>query len=125
MKRNLLDREVVRSFETPREIAHVPLGGKHGAGKFATLYWSDWLALQKLGLSPYWSLTANNIQSRDRSGRNRAVARVILDLGPKEKVLYKDGDGTNLRRSNLVATKGYALREAVPTLIEHPALEDA
>lgn len=85
------------------EIAVVPLGkdGQHG---HAFINLEDYRWLMKAGSSGNWSKLSRGYvvaPSRKVDGNNVIVARVLLRLGEREFVSYKDGDPTNLRRSNL------------------------
>jgi hypothetical protein len=95
-------------------IALVPLGRQGRFGN-AIIGESDLELLDSLGLSLRWNRLAKSGQvvapcSR-ASGSCVQVARVLLDLGPGENVSYRNGDHTDLRRSNLaVNPEGYAIR---------------
>lgn len=95
-------------------LALVPLG-RGGSKGLATIAEEDLALLQELGLSLSWNRMAGTgaVTSPARKASNSyvQVARVLLDLGPGENVVYLDRDPTNLLRSNLdVNTNGHAIR---------------
>lgn len=99
-------------FETDsigQSIAILPLGPEGNKGN-AILCRDDLLFLHSLGLSIKWNrlskigyVTAPCAFVR---GGHLLPARVLLNAGPRQTVRYKDGDPTNLRRSNLSLEEG-------------------
>lgn len=124
-------RTPVRTIDqSGREIIRVPLAKAIG---MAVLDAADFDQLMALGLSPHWYLNGTTTHGYVRAGLNTrgkgvGVARVILGVGSGRIVKYRDGDPTNLIRSNLVVAKGAAKRTDVMLLrppVEHhlPARE--
>jgi hypothetical protein len=90
------------------EIGLVPLG-KNGCKGMACLSKSDIYFLATLGLSFTWDRLPSGhvIASASRSPSKHVYpSRVLLDAGVGESVTFRDGDASNLRRSNLVKIVG-------------------
>lgn len=84
-------------------IIKVPLG--RNTGKYAEIDATEWGYLRELGLSPNWSIGANNnVKAHCGLSPNNyvLVARVLLDCGEQEIVKYKDLNPLNLRNSNIM-----------------------
>jgi hypothetical protein len=72
--------------------------------KPAILYLEDFNLLKSLGLDFQWRLNSNVVFSKG----NLPVARLIANPADGEKVQYIDENRLNLKRSNLVVSKGQA-----------------
>ena len=88
-------------------IAVVPLA----RGSSATIDARDLEDLLQRGLTPNWTLntTAGGhayVRAQGRHGNLLMVAREVLGARPGEIVAYRNGDSTDLRRSNLHIAKG-------------------
>lgn len=95
-------------------LVHVALACTH---ERATLYAEDYERVIADGFSPYWAIASTGgrqryvlVQARSPSnvGRSLTVARLVAQAGKGQRVGYSDGDRLNLRRENLVLTKGPA-----------------
>jgi len=97
-----------------RRIARIELAKLPGV--FATVDAADYDEWLSQGLSPRWYLNADGPRSNARlvfrlarvAGGVAGVARHLLNPGNGRKVLYRDDDRLNLRRSNLFSTPGKA-----------------
>jgi hypothetical protein len=107
----------VKTFHDARGsvVAMVPLNG--GARGYALIDWSDLQAIVAAGLTTVWNLNHNGrnhsyvrCYQRNASGQRVGVARAIVGASARQIISYRDGDRTNLRRSNLVIGKGRAKR---------------
>lgn len=90
------------------EIGLVPLG-KGGSKGNAVLSKSDIYYLATLGLSFCWDrLPSGHVIAHASLSPTRHVypVRVLLDCGPGEQAVHRNGDNTDLRRSNLVKIVG-------------------
>jgi len=85
-----------------KELAIVPL--MNSTDK-ATIYDSDFKLLMELGVTPYWKWSTGQVSVGNGNG-NLSIARLLLDAGKGQKVVYLDQDRTNLRRENLVLSTG-------------------
>jgi hypothetical protein len=85
-----------------KEVAIVPL--MNSTDK-ATIYEDDFRLLMGLGLLPYWKWSTGQVCVGNGNG-NLSIARLLLDAGKGQKVVYLDQDRTNLRRENLVLSTG-------------------
>lgn len=110
------DRRIIRHTidEVGRKLSLVALG-RGGSKGIATIAEEDLALLQELGLSLSWNRMHSTgvviAPAKKASNSFVQVARVLLDLGPGENVVYLDRDPTNLLRSNLdVNTNGWAIR---------------
>jgi hypothetical protein len=90
--------DILHSTEYGREIVSVPLRNSTGR---AILYAEDFTMLLNLGLAPTWVYEHQQVFSGKVS-----VARLIVDAGPRQQVIYCDKDTCNLRRDNLAVTVG-------------------
>lgn len=90
----------------------VPLGpgGNKGTASIAS---EDYSLLIELGLSESWNLSPRGYVIAPccrASGSSVLVARVLMDCGPGQNIIYLDRNRKNLLRSNLaVKRNGYAL----------------
>jgi hypothetical protein len=104
--------EVIHFKEGADRLVSVPLGA---SDKKAILLETDFDDLMALGVSPRWKLYHGQVMARN-GGRDFAIGRLIRHATKGERVDTKDGDPTNLRRSNLVLTPGqshYSARDMV------------
>ncbi|WP_139221370.1 hypothetical protein [Bosea sp. OK403] len=88
--------------EGGRRAVFVPLLG--GIRGYATIDEADFRSLLDAGLSSRWSIQVRGSVTAPcagASGNTVSVARVLLDCGEGESVVYLNGDSTDLRRSNL------------------------
>lgn len=89
--------------ENAREVAVVPLqNGRKGA---CIIDLDDWQFLISLGMSTALNRLKNGtiVTPCSRSNTNwLVVARILMDAREGEAVICRDGDNSNLRRSNLV-----------------------
>lgn len=81
------------------------------SGESARLDAHDWERLLLRGVTPNWTLnTTARGHAYVRAQRSRGnlvmVAREVLDARPGEIITYRNGDRTDLRRSNLQIAKG-------------------
>lgn len=88
-------------------IAIIPLTG----GRCARLDLGDWEGLLLRGVTPNWTLNASKkghayVRAQGRHGNLLMVAREVLGARPGEIAAYRNGDSTDLRRSNLHIAKG-------------------
>lgn len=84
-------------------------------GVFATVDEEDFRRLVAEGYPKRWFINMSSTGywyvrfSSDRYlGKLESVGRVIMNAPKGRVVKYRDGDRTNLRRSNLYLTRGYA-----------------
>jgi hypothetical protein len=84
------------------ELVKVPLVRSE---KTAILLEADFDDLMSLGISPRWKLYHGQVICRN-NGRNITIARLIRHAAAGGRVDNRDGDPTNLRRSNLVLRPG-------------------
>jgi len=93
-------------------IALVPVDCR--GEQFATINKDDLEYLLKLGLSPTWNVLRGGYVyavAHRATGGHVSVARVLLDAGPGQHVIYLDGNKLNLRRSNLcLSNQGWSTR---------------
>ena len=98
--------------DSGRAIVLVPLGEHQGT---ATLYQEDWRRLIDAGYRGSWFLDSNGTGSQYvklmHRGRNRRVARLLMDEPSNRVVRYRDRDPTNLRMENLVLSTRLEVRE--------------
>jgi hypothetical protein len=97
--------------ENFREVALVPLSG--GSKGCAILDADDCYFLKSLGMSLVWDRLPNgNCIAHSSLSPTKHVypARVLLDAGVGEAVIFRDRDNSNLRRSNLVRVAGHGKR---------------
>lgn len=97
--------------ENGRQVGLVPLKG--GSKGVSILDLDDVYFLASLGLSLNWDRLPNgNCIAHSSLSPTKHVypARVLVDAGVGESVVFVDGDNSNLRRSNLVKVKGHGKR---------------
>jgi hypothetical protein len=94
--------EIMHSVEGTRPIVIVPLTNSERKVK---LNEDDYLELERLGVGLPWRWNQEQVWVRNNN-RNISVARLILDADKGEKISFKDGDPSNLIRSNLVRIPG-------------------
>lgn len=98
--------------ENFREVALVPL--KQGSKGCAVLDKDDIYFLASLGMSSFnWDRLPNGNVTAHASlspTKHVYVARVLVDAGVGEAVIFRDRDNSNLRRSNLVKVQGHGKR---------------
>jgi hypothetical protein len=85
----------------------------------AVIFKEDFDFLLSLGVDPRWRLSANLVLVR---GKHEPVSRLIVDARKGEKVRYKDGDPTNLRRSNLFKVSGAGKSDAQEKQKTNPSM---
>lgn len=97
---------------TPERVVLLPLHGKHGEGRAATLDAEDHARLHVLTAGP-WSLISNGkgrfyVASRyGIDGSDTVIlARWVVGAGRGDVVAYLDGNPLNLRRKNLRLLRG-------------------
>jgi hypothetical protein len=83
-------------------LVAVPLGS---SGKKAVLNEEDFDNLILMGVSPVWSYSQEQVLVRNKK-KSLSVVRLLVDAEAGTHVRYRDGDSTNLRRSNLVIADG-------------------
>ncbi|HUI14195.1 MAG TPA: hypothetical protein VL048_12085 [Xanthobacteraceae bacterium] len=106
--------EIVHSLEDNRKIVVVPLAN---SCRNVKLDETDYRELEHLGVGLPWRWSQEQVWVRNNN-RNISVARLILDADKGEKISFKDGDPSNLVRSNLVRIPGssqYRARDQVVT----------
>jgi hypothetical protein len=109
-------RQIRTSNQFGRKLVHVPVG--RNGEKEAVLYKEDWDTLNELGVSPNWCTIGNSVASRG-GGKACLLARVIADLKAGERIIYRDGNGLNLRRENLrKQAKGWSLHHDRERLLD-------
>lgn len=84
-------------------VALVSLGPEGRKG-YATVDEADLELLVSLGLSLKWNRSPQGMikaPASNASGNSVSVARVLMDAGIGQSVSFRDGDTTNLSRSNL------------------------
>lgn len=99
------------------EIVKVPLGR---SGKFALTNAADYDRLQREGVTGAWFLNGNGTgrdyvramlsRTSGLKARQISVARALMGLSDRKVVKCRNGDLTDLRRGNLRAASGRALR---------------
>lgn len=97
--------------ENSKQVALVPLSG--GSKGCAILDLDDAYFLKSLGMSLVWDRLPNGnciAHSTLSPTKHLYPSRVLLDAGIGESVVFRDGDNSNLRRSNLVKIKGHGRR---------------
>lgn len=112
----MLPTRVARRFtdsETGEELVAIPLAKDRGE---AILSATDWDRLNALGLTTNWCLNGANGRQYVRApvdtiGKLVTVSRAIAGAGQDQIVRYVDGNPLNLRRENLVVTRGRARRK--------------
>jgi hypothetical protein len=96
----------------------------HQPDMFAVLYEEDLEELIKLGVKMQWKWQNGNVWSQN-SGQRLSIARLILDAGVGEQVLFLDRDPLNLLRENLIIAPGggrYRARDQI--VLTHSFLKD-
>lgn len=94
-------REIWQYVENDTDLVTcVPLN-KEGAKGTALVDPADYDELMKRGVSGNWYRTSNGHVGVAVRGKNELVARLLLNLGPKEVVRFVDENPLNLRRANL------------------------
>lgn len=97
-------------------IVRVPLAKGRGV---AVLDAEDFDSLATLGFSTKWVLNEDghgrgyvrcNHPAREATGGLLSVARLVMEAPPGMVARYRDGDRTNLRRSNLYLEEGRGAR---------------
>jgi hypothetical protein len=82
-------------------IVYVPL---KNSDRSAVLYRQDFDALMAMRIDPRWRISNNQVYE---IGRDRIpISRLIANAQKGEKICIKDGDICNLKRDNLVPTRG-------------------
>lgn len=101
--------------DSGREIVKVATDAE--GRRWATLYADDFDRLAMMGLSRTWFFNHSGggywyvkAHAPSASGSLVSVARLILEMGPKEVVRYLNGDHLDLRRENLGVRSGWAKR---------------
>jgi hypothetical protein len=98
--------------EGGKTITLIPLAGSPDP---ARLFAEDFEAIKAAGVSDQWFLDSDGkghgyVRARRRDpaskAHNIAVARLIMQPEPGEKVCYLDGNRLNLRRDNLTLERG-------------------
>ncbi len=93
----------------------------------ATLLEEDFNDLMALGISAKWKLCHGQVITRN-SHREVSIARLIRHAKASQRVIRRDGDPLNLKRSNLIIAPGpskYEARNNIAralmdtTLVEH------
>lgn len=86
-------------------VVRVPIGGSE---RSAVIDLHDYEKLMAAGLSNQWFILKANgheyVRCRDRRSKYgmSVVARRLLDPPPKAVIRYRNGDGFDLRRANLI-----------------------
>src|SRR6516162_11601598 len=88
--------------EHGKNIVSVPLRD----GQEAILYETDFDLLMDMGCPVSWTTQLGIVKIRPLRGYNISIARLLLDAGRKQQVLYANGDKLDLRRTNLVLAVG-------------------
>ena len=105
-------RQPRTTHEGGKTITLVPLAGSPTP---AQLFAEDFDAIKAAGVSDQWFLDSDGkglayVRARRKdpasNAHNIAVARLIMQPEPGEKVCYLDGDRLNLRRDNLTLERG-------------------
>ena len=72
--------------------------------KVAVLCQSDFNELIESGVDPRWRLADGKVVERGKAKLN--IARLITKAGKGDKIMFRDRDMLNLRRSNLIVAVG-------------------
>jgi hypothetical protein len=94
--------------EGKKTVVFIPIG-RLRKQRYAVLYFEDYLALVKNGLTPNWSAAGKGYVVAPNKEKTQYIARVLLSAREKERISYKDGNPFNLRRENLVLRKSRSL----------------
>ena len=118
----MIQIKIIHSNDNGQRIVNVPIGNyerKYSEKKYAVLDEDDWNFLRELGVSAVWRLNQNGLVIIPIGKGKSAIpiARLIMDAGPDEKVIFLNKDYLCLRRYNLKLTFGYGKhrsRELIP-----------
>jgi hypothetical protein len=105
MENNVMKQRICirTSDQDGHAVLRVPLSDDD-APEYAVVSLDDWNELMKLGMSPVWcryNRSGHVLVWMGALRQHRHVARLIADAGANEGVWLKDGNGLNLRSSNL------------------------
>ena len=89
-----------------KDVVLVPLSNVQKV----VLYETDLDLLMELGCTPRFSSHLGIVKFRPLRGFDISIARLLLDAGNKQKVLYLNNNKLDLRRPNLVLAKGRGTR---------------
>jgi hypothetical protein len=89
-----------------KDVVLVPLSNVQKV----VLYETDLDLLMELGCTPRFSSHLGIVKFRPLRGFDISIARLLLDAGNKQKVLYLNNNKLDLRRTNLVLAKGRGTR---------------
>ena len=89
-----------------KDVVLVPLSN----GQKVILYETDFDLLMELDCAPRFSLQLGIVKFRPLRGFDISIARLLLDAGKKQKVMYLNDNKLDLRRPNLVLAKGRGTR---------------
>jgi hypothetical protein len=93
---------ITHSMDNNNEpIVSVPMTN---VDKSALLRQDDFNRLYEAGLDPRWRFGQGQVYERGKS--KVSISRLIADANPGDKVQYRDNDGLNLKRDNLVIANG-------------------
>jgi hypothetical protein len=98
-----------------KDVVLVPLSN----GQKVILYETDFDFLMELGCSPRFSLHLGIVKFRPLRGFDISIARLLLDAGKKQKVMYLNDRKLDLRRPNLVLAKGRGTRNERKELLRY------
>src|SRR5258706_15516833 len=98
-------------------IVTVPM---HNGDHNAVLDLADFNELMALKVSPLWRFVSGMVFECGAS--KISIARLVCDCGVKQKVQFLSGNPLDLRRFNLVVTKGAGKYRARDQLIRDPAI---
>ncbi len=107
--------------ELARPVVIVPL--QEGTKGAAIVDQDDFEFLSSIGCSMAWNRLRNGniVTPCSRSKTNwLLVARILTDANPGQVVAFRDGDNSNLRRSNLVVVFGRSYRHDRAILTTKP-----
>lgn len=94
-----------RFEENGSELVSIPLLGVQGEGMRAVLDAGTWNARRATGWENAFAAVREGhctvVCRQIHKRRPVQLARLVTAAGPNERVLYRDGDPLNLRRSNL------------------------
>jgi hypothetical protein len=84
-----------------------------------TLHEDDLDLLLSMKLPLIWKLSQKQVTLIGRKTKESYIARRLLKCGPKDRIRYKDGDGCNLRRENLLLTTSRGIAATDNILVTH------